>query len=91
MTQCSSCGGLAGNGHECPRVEPKKKWKRIAHAIEISKRDGRDLLQDKEGPMIYTSKLKARDGMRAARAQGRFNDHGKAELVRVKLTIEKIE
>jgi hypothetical protein len=47
---------------------------RIAHAIEVSKRDGRDLLQDKEGPMIFMSKLKARDGMRAARAQGRFTD-----------------
>jgi hypothetical protein len=68
-----------------------KKWKRIAHAIEVTKRDGRDLLQDKEGPMLFNSKLKARDGMRAARGQGRFNDNGKAELVRVKLTIEMMD
>lgn len=68
-----------------------KKKTRIAHAIEVSKRDGRDLLQDKEGPMIYTSALKAKDGMRAARGQGRFNDNGKAEIVKVRLTIEKID
>lgn len=68
-----------------------KKYRRKAHAIEISKRDGRELLQDKEGAMVYMSKLKARDGMCAARGQGRFGDAGLPEIVSVMMTIEKVE
>lgn len=68
-----------------------KKYVRKAHAIEITKRDGRELLQDKEGAMVYMSAQKARDGMRACRGQGRFGDAGMPEIVSVRMTIEKVE
>ena len=66
-----------------------KKWTRRAHAIEIQKRDGRDLLTDSEGPIIFMSKVRATDHLRAARGAGRFTDAATATLVRVKLTIEQ--
>lgn len=68
-----------------------KKYTRKAHAIEITKRDGRELLQVKEGVLIYLSAVKARDGMRDARAQGRVGPSGDPEIVRVKVTVEKVE
>jgi len=67
------------------------KYKRRAWAIEIKKRDGRELLQDKEGPIICMSKVKAVDSMRAARASGRFGDQAFPKVVPIILQIRKVE
>lgn len=68
-----------------------KTWRRNVHAIEVQKRDGRDLLTDSEGPLLFMSKVKATDHLRAARAAGRFTDAATAKLVRVWITIKAVE
>lgn len=64
---------------------------RIMHAIEISKRDGRSLLSDKEGPVIFSTKIKAADYLRAIRGSNRIGNYAKPEIVKVLCKIEKVK
>ena len=73
------------------------KYKRRAHGIEITKRYGeppgierRELLRDKEGVMVFTSKAKAADAAKAQRAAGRFMETANPKIVPLSLIIEKV-